>query len=128
MAQTNKSKANQAQKKAQTTPEKTTAAVQQPKSSPKQDVKKQPVNKETYDKFINLKFLVFSGAKLSETAEKEMNKLEAEICKCSGTLPKKTVTAAIDHEVVRMIEGLPLPAEYSEIIKKSKNPSHYIDV
>jgi hypothetical protein len=127
MAQTNKSKAAQAQKTAQkpiTTPEQTTLPKQ--KSSPKAANLKQPVDQAKYDKYTSLKFLELSGAKLREEVKKEMDAMEAELKQCSGVKPIKTMTAAIQHEVIRLVEGVPLPENYANIIQGSSNPAHYL--
>lgn len=85
-----------------------------------------PVDKAKYDKYIGFKFTELSGAKLKNEAIKEMNDLEAELKQCSGVIPIRTVTAAIDNEVVKMAEGVPLPECYAEIINKSKKPEYYL--
>ena len=84
------------------------------------------VDKATYDKYTSLYFLKMSGAKLTEDAERELKALENEIKNCSGKMPIRTVRAAIRNEQVLMIEGIPLPEEYLQIIKTDKTPEYYL--
>jgi hypothetical protein len=94
----------------------------------KKEEKRQPVDIATYNKYIDLKFLELSGEKLKDEAKKEMLQLEADLKKCKGDVPKKTVTAAINNEVIRMVQGVPLPYALAEILKgkKCKNTSYYL--
>jgi hypothetical protein len=91
-----------------------------------QDEPKNSVNKALYDKYTSLKFIQLSGAKLKDEALKEIKELENELKKCDGYKAKKTVRAAIANEQVLLVEGMPIPDEYFDIIVKSINPDYYI--
>ena len=94
---------------------------------PKQEVPEvKKVEKAKYDKYAQLKFIEFSGAKLKAETKKEIDELEAELLACDGAKPKLTQRAAICNEQILLIEGIPLPSCYKEIIKESSNPSYYI--
>ena len=88
--------------------------------------KKQPVDKSKYDQYINLKFLEIVGGQLTKESREELVNLETELKKCTGSIPVKTVTAAIGNEIIRMVAGVPLPEEYATIIKGCKKPEHYL--
>lgn len=80
----------------------------------------------TYKKYTDLKFISLSGAKLTDAAKKELAELEAEVKSCDGKKAKRTVRAAIMNEQVLLVEGMPIPSEYVEIINKCKTPEYYI--
>jgi hypothetical protein len=75
------------------------------------------VDKAKYDAYTQLKFIKLSGAKLTDEKIKLLADMEAEIKSCSGEKPNKTVRAAIKNDQILMVEGVPLPAEYLQIIK-----------
>jgi hypothetical protein len=139
---TQRNKSTQTPKANKTTSDKTTQETlrQEPK---KQDVKKiqekfkpGPVDKTIYDRYTALKFLEIalidssnedpSKIKLPDHVKKELTDLEAEIMKCDGVKPIKTMTAAIGHEVIKMVKGVPMPKEYSDIIQNSAKPDYYL--
>lgn len=91
----------------------------------KQDKEEKLADKATYDKYTSLKFLQLSGAKLKDDTLKELKELEAELKQCSGKISKKTVRAAIQNEQVLLVEGMPIPAEYVDIIEKCSKPEYY---
>lgn len=75
------------------------------------------VDKAKYDAYTQLKFIKLSGAKLTDEKIKLLADMEAEIKACAGEKPNKTVRAAIKNDQILMVEGVPLPAEYLQIIK-----------
>lgn len=89
----------------------------QKSESTEQETSKNPVDKAKYDAYTQLKFIKLSGAKLTDEKIKLLADMEAEIKACSGEKPNKTVRAAIKNDQILMVEGVPLPAEYSQIIK-----------
>lgn len=123
------------QKKAQETTQEATQAqkatqaqeaVQEAAPKKTKEKKLKPVDKATYDKFTSLKFIELSGVKLTDEAKKELKELETELKGCTGTAPVRTQRAAIMNEQVLIVEGIPMPACYLEIINASKNPAYYI--
>lgn len=121
------------QEKAQEAPQEVVQEVAQEapkkpkeKKSKSVDAEAKPVDKSTYDKFTSLKFIELSGVKLTDEAKKELKELETELKGCTGTAPIRTQRAAIMNEQVLIVEGIPLPYCYLEIIKASKNPAYYI--
>ena len=91
----------------------------------KQAKKANPVDLNTYNRYMELKFLESAGVKLKEEIKQEIIKLEKEIKNCSGKKSIRTRTAAIDNEIVKLIEGIPVPLEVQEIIEKSDKPEFY---
>jgi hypothetical protein len=74
------------------------------------------VDEYEYNKYTALKFLDLSGASLTDDAKKELAHLEAEVKKCGGALPSKTVNAYIGSENLKMVAGVPMPKRYHKII------------
>jgi hypothetical protein len=110
-----------------TTENKNTAPGQTQKKEQKEVKTKseQPVDKAVYDKYTSLKFLQLSGAKLEEKVKKELDSLEQGLKNCSGKIPIRTVRAAINNEQVLIVEGIPLPEDYTKIVQSCKNPEYY---
>jgi hypothetical protein len=92
---------------------------------PKNTKKLPPVDKATYDKYTSLKFSELSGIKLEKIKADELSELEKQLLKCSGKKPIRTQRAAINADQVLIVEGIPLPVEYQEIIENSSNPAYY---
>jgi len=84
------------------------------------------VDKSVYDEFTNLKFFELSGVKLNEETAKKLSELEKQVSKFEGPKSLRTQRAAIMNEQVLIVEGMPIPDEYVQIINKSINPSYYI--
>jgi len=82
------------------------------------------VDPSAYERYVSLKFIEISGAKLTPEVQKELIELEAELKKCSGKKPVRTVNAAIDNEIVKLVEGIPVP-EFIETLIKEKGCSAY---
>lgn len=87
---------------------------------------KKPVDLGTYNKYISLKFLDLSGAKLKDQAKDELQKLEKSLLNCSGKKAKLTVNAAIGNEIVKLVKDIPIPKEIEKIINSCKNPGYYV--
>lgn len=87
------------------------------KSAPK----KKPVNPDLYKKYADLKFLQLDGANLKDEQIDSIKKMESEIKKCSGKISKHTKTASIGAEVLKLVQGIPVPKEYIDIISKYKD-------
>ena len=95
------------------------------KAAPKKAAKK-IVDNAVYVEFINLKFLKVDEHKLTDEAEKRLSELEKEIMSCSGAKSKKTVTAHVGSELLKLVEGFPMPKEYEELIKEQGSENYYI--
>lgn len=74
------------------------------------------IDENTYDKFCDLKFLVLQEATLSDERKKELAHLTELVRSSEGATAVRTVTAAINTETLRMVEGMPMPARYYKII------------
>jgi hypothetical protein len=88
--------------------------------------KQATVDKKKYDKYVDLKLIQLAKTKLTEQSKAELIELEKELKQCSGEVPILTRTAAIRNEIVKMIEGIPMPKEYSDIIYTNNVQSFYL--
>jgi hypothetical protein len=66
-----------------------------------------------------------SGAKLTIESKKELLQIEKELKACTGKKPVRTVNAAIGNEIVKLVEGIPVPASIEKIIEESKSDLYY---
>ena len=96
----------------------------QQQTEKKQEQKK--VDLKVYADFVSLKFLKLGGSKLKLEAEDRLKELEKEVKSCSGAKAKKSVTAHIGNEIIKLVEDCPIPEEYLKIIKENKAEKHYI--
>jgi hypothetical protein len=106
----------------ETTPVQETTPENQEQSSKQ---KKQKVDPGKYSRYVALKFAEISGTKLKEQQKKELESLEKEIKSCSGKKPNKTTTAAISNELVKLVEGAPVPEFIEKLIDGCINPNFY---
>lgn len=95
---------------------------QQSQAQAKAEAKKQAeaVNQflnDNYGRYATLKFIEFDGGKLKEAIKKELTELEKTIMKSDNPKAKKTVPAAIGTHILKLVEGVPVPDAYIEIIK-----------
>jgi len=123
MSAKKKSTAEKTTKKAVPEIEKTEATkeVRPEKAAPE----KQPVTEELYGKYIGLKPMELSGAKLTDEQLAEIKELEVELKKCSGPIPIRTVRAAIGNEKCILIKGIPVPKAINDIITKQGSNKYY---
>lgn len=98
------------------------APEQEPKQKP---AAKKPVDPETYSKFINLKFLQLSGAKLKDEQTKSLQELEKELKGCAGRIATKTVRAAISNEQALMVAGIPVPENIEKLVVSAGSEGYY---
>ena len=98
------------------TQEKTSPKAQK-EVTPEKQPEKSPASKKNYDRYTQLKFIQLDGGKLKEEILKELNELEKELLSCSGKKGKVTKTRACGAEIVKIVEGIPLPDEYYKILK-----------
>lgn len=112
--------------KEQITQEQQKAEAADVQESKPQKQRKKEVDKSKYDEYTEYFFIKMSGAKFSDDVLKKIESLKKELMNCSGVSPKRTVRAALGNETLKLVEGIPLPKEYLEIVKASKNPSHYL--
>lgn len=108
---------NQSQEQNKQEPQKSESTEQAIPEKDKKAKGKKAVDKAKYDAYTQLKFIKLSGAKLTDEKIKLLADMEAEIKACAGEKPNKTVRAAIKNDQILMVEGVPLPAEYLQIIK-----------
>ena len=106
-------------------PQKLPVRKSQPKEKNAPTVEPLAVDQSIYDKFTSLKFLELSGAKLTEPAQKELAALEAEVKACKGRKPIRTVRAAINQEILLLVEGIPITAAMEQIIKAKGVEKYY---
>ncbi len=78
-----------------------------------------------YEKYVGLKFLELSGAKLNPETDKELNKLEKELKAMAGRKPIRTVNAAIGNELVKLVKDIPVPEKIEEIIVDAGHAEYY---
>lgn len=78
-----------------------------------------------YNTYTSLKFMELSGAKLTIESKKELLQIEKELKACTGKKPVRTVNAAIGNEIVKLVEGIPVPASIEKIIEESKSDLYY---
>ena len=81
-------------------------------------------HKAIYDKYIEFKFMTYDGAKLKNEALQELEELEKKVKSFKGNEAKRTVTAAIDKEIIKMEKGISVPDEYVKLIPE-KNKKYY---
>ena len=74
-------------------------------------------HKGKYDRYTDLKFIELDGGKLKEPIKKELGELEEELKDYPGKKGKVTKTRACGAEIVKIVEGIPLPDEYYKILK-----------
>lgn len=109
-----------------------TQAKTQTESVPETQIQQRPENKKNksvnlgvYEKYASLKMMELAGGNLKDTTVNEMNSLEKELKKCSGKVSKLTVTAAINHEKIQLIKGIPIPNSYLELMGDHVN--YYVE-
>lgn len=82
-----------------------------------------------YAQYCSIKFLELSFKGTEQQLKKEdkdkMLALESELKQCNGKKPIRTITAAIDNEIVKLVEGVPVPKNIEEIVLKCKSPEYY---
>jgi hypothetical protein len=84
-----------------------------------------PVDKATYDRYINIKFSELSGVKLTDKIKAELKELEETLKACTGKKPVRTVNAAIANETVKMVEGVPVPEFISKLVIEKGHSKYY---
>jgi hypothetical protein len=88
-----------------------------------------PVDEEKYAQYCRIKFLELSFTGTEQQLKKEdkdkMLSLESELKECSGSVPNKTVTAAINNEIVKLVKGVPVPKSIEKIVQSCKTPEYY---
>ena len=75
------------------------------------------IDLDTYTKYVDLKFLALGEHILSDEKKEELARLEKQVKACSGQKAARTVRAGIGCEQYRLVEGMPMPAEYVKAIK-----------
>ena len=93
------------------------------KTQPAQEVTENPVNLQKYERYTSLKFLHLSEAKMKDVDIAEMNDLETELKACSGSVPVRTVRAAIKNEICLMVKDVPVPKEIETIVLEAGDNS-----
>lgn len=111
-SQTQEAKAAEAEAKAKAKAEAEAKAKAEAKEISK-------VLESSYERYATLKFIEFDGGKLKEPIKKELSELEESIKKAKAPKAKKTVTAAIGTHTLKMVEGVPMPLSYIEILKNN---------
>jgi len=93
--------------------------TQSQEEAPKTIKTKKGVDEVIYKKYCDLKFISLNeGVKMKQEAIEEIQRLEAELKKCAGNIPIKTETASINHELVRLVEGIPVPDKIYKFVGK----------
>lgn len=105
--------------------EKTQVQAQAQKNT-QQTKKKVQVNEVIYNEFVNLKLLELSSAKLKQDTIIKLSNLEKEVKKGTGKVAKKTVTAAIKNDIVKLIKDYPVPDAITKIIADAGYESYYL--
>jgi len=90
---------------------------------PAQDTTREPVNLQKYERYTSLKFLQVSEAKMKDADIAEMNDLETELKACDGSVPVRTVRAAIKNEICLMVKDVPVPKEIEIIVLEAGDNS-----
>lgn len=78
--------------------------------------KEKPVDPSKYNRFVDLKFIKLEGGQLREDYEKELTELEKELKACSGKKAAKNRTASIGMNVIKFVEGIPVPKSVFDLV------------
>lgn len=100
--------------------------IETKKQAQKQEKKSKPVTTGLYKEYTKLKFIKLDGGQLREEIEKEFQSLEKEIKTCTGNKAKVTQTLAFGSQLVKLVEGIPVPDEVYKFVKENaKNLKKY---
>lgn len=99
---------------------------EQQKQAAEKAPKKEQVNEEMYERYVQLKFIRLAGDELQQDAQKELDKLEEKIKACSGKKAKQTTTRQLGVKLVRLVEGMPVPDSlYEHVAATARDVSKY---